>query len=211
MRVDPTGMEDHDYKVSKDGKISEKPIRETKDNFDRLILFDQNDQETENSIEVDKNILDNVKRNQMSETKVNYSYFRVNNNEKAKSIFEFLSDNTNVEWGHVSFGSKSNYISTNNNEISESGGAHLISKLMKEKFTVNFYNHSHPNDGKEYNYYGPSGGYSSFDKLGKGQGDNALAKYIDSMNKYYKQNMKLGVYESTIKKYFQFNKDKILK
>lgn len=34
MRIDPTGMNDHDYKLNKDGSLEK--TRNTKDNFDRI-------------------------------------------------------------------------------------------------------------------------------------------------------------------------------
>ncbi|WP_372472558.1 RHS repeat-associated core domain-containing protein [Capnocytophaga sp. ARDL2] len=153
-RVDPTGMADHDYRLNSDGTISEKPIRETNSPLDRLILFDDNGKETDCSIDIEKGILNNVKRNVLNDLEKKYSYFKVNNNKDAKDIFEFLSENTKVEWGHISFGKTSNYIATSNHETQENGGIHLIKNLIEKKYSVNFYIHSHPDDGKQYRYYG---------------------------------------------------------
>lgn len=89
----------------------------------------------------------------------------------------------------------------------------MIKNLIEKKYSVNFYIHSHPDDGKQYRYYGPSGGYSRYDKLQKGQGDQAVAEYIQKLRTYYKysKQIKLGVYEATIRQYIYFDQNKILK
>jgi RHS repeat-associated protein len=64
MFVDPTGMLEDDYGLSKDGNVS--LIRKTKDKTDKLIALDNNGYETVNSIEVEKGIFNNIKKDKDS-------------------------------------------------------------------------------------------------------------------------------------------------
>ena len=85
-----------------------------------------------------------------------YAYLSVNNKENSKDVFEFLADNTSVEFGNSTFrngdGSMSNYITTSHETSVESGLAYLsIDNELYNSALLN-HDHSHP-DGTPY----PSG------------------------------------------------------
>ena len=144
-RIDPNGMDD--YSVNLKGKIE--LVKRTGDEMDRLIAFGKNNKiEYDNdgnmansSFTVNKGILNDQKKSDQT------TYMSVKGNEQAKGMFEFLSKNTDVEWGRVSYGKSSNYISTNNS--SRDNGIETITygKLFKtgNSHLINSIDHSHPN------------------------------------------------------------------
>lgn len=110
--IDPTGMLEDDYGLDKDGNIA--LLRETDDKTDKLIALDNKGQETDESVEVEKGVLNNVKTDKDSRG-TSYDYMKVGNNKTATKLFEFVAENSQVEWSQVKYGSKSNYISTSHN------------------------------------------------------------------------------------------------
>ncbi len=211
--VDPTGMSwsdirdfikinkkindkggDDDYKLDKNGNIT--LLRETDDKTDKLIAFNDKGNETDKSVEVEKGVLNNVITDKDSKG-ISYDYMKVNNNETATKLFEFVAENSQVEWSQVKYGTKSNFISTSHDPIIEFGGVDLMYGLLTKGYTVREHIHSHPN--RELNYYGPSG----FHPRDKNKGDRSLGEWI---NKYYpSKGIKLKVYEVPLKKYIKYN------
>ena len=197
--IDPTGMLEDDYGLDKDGNIA--LLRETDDKTDKLIALDNKGQETDKSVEVEKGVLNNVKTDKDSRG-TSYDYMKVGNNETATKLFEFVADNSQVEWSQVKYGTKSNYISTSHT-TSESGGVDLMYNLLTTGNTVRENIHSHPY--RKSSYYGPSG----FHPRDQNSGDRELGEWI---NKYYpSKGVKLKVYEVPLKKYIQYNHKEIIK
>jgi hypothetical protein len=198
--IDPTGMLEDDYGLDKDGNIA--LLRETDDKTDKLIALDNKGQETDKSVEVEKGVLNNVKTDKDSRG-TSYDYMKVGNNETATKLFEFVAENSQVEWSQVKYGSKSNYVSSSHNPTSESGGVDLMYNLLTTGYTVREHIHSHPN--RKSSYHGPSG----FHPRDKNSGDRELGEWI---NKYYpSKGIKLKVYEVPLKKYIQYNHKGIVK
>ncbi len=198
--IDPTGMLEDDYGLDKDGNIT--LLRETDDMTDKLIALDDKGAETDKSIEVEKGILDNVKSGKDSQG-TGYNYLRVGNNKIETNLFEFVSENSSVEWSHVKFGTISNYISTSHNPASEAGGVDLMYNLLIQGYTVREHIHSHPD--RRTNYHGPSG----FHPNDRNSGDRLLGEWL---NTYYpKKGIKLKVYEVPLKRYIEYNHKGIVK
>ncbi|NCB43178.1 MAG: hypothetical protein EOM59_11230 [Clostridia bacterium] len=198
--IDPNGMWIDDYGLDKDGKIA--LLRETDDKTDKLIALDNKGQETDKSVEVEKGVLNNVKTDKDSE-EISYDYMKVGNNETATKLFEFVAENSQVEWSQVKYGTKSNYISTSHNPASEAGGPDLTYNLLTTGYTVRENIHSHPN--RKTNHYGPSG----FHARDMNSGDRKFAEWIH--NYYPSKGVKLKVYEVALKKYIQYNHKAIIK
>ena len=198
--IDPTGLLEDDYGLDKDGNIT--LLRETDDKTDKLIVLDNKGAETDKSIEVEKGILNNVKNTKDSRG-TSYDYMKVSNNETAIKLFEFISENNQVEWSQVKYDTKSNYIATSHNPTSESGGVDLMYKLLTQEYTVREHIHSHPD--RKTSYHGPSG----FHPKDRNSGDRELGEWI---NKHYpNKGIKLKVYEAPIKKYIEYNHKGIVK
>ena len=203
-RIDPTGTFDiefeDDYGLNKHGDI--KLLRKTDDKTDNLIVLNDKGAETDKSIEVEKGILNNMVNTEDSRG-INYDFMKVSNNETATKLFEFASENSQVEWSQVKYDTRSNYISTSHNPTSEAGGADLMYKLLTQDYAVKEHIHSHPD--REVSYYGPSG----FNPNDSNSGDRELGEWV---NEYYpNKGIHLKVYEVHIKEYIEYNHIGILK
>ncbi len=87
---------DIDYILNREtGEIMRKDPNDGSENNknDRLYATDENGNETEKSIEVEKNILSDIKSDKDSNG-VKYDFMRVNNDEVATNLFEFVADNS---------------------------------------------------------------------------------------------------------------------
>lgn len=198
--IDPTGMHgksfDDDYGLDNNGNIS--LLRKTDDATDKLIALDTKGNETDKSIEVGKGILGNVQAGKTSNG-TQFDYMKINNDEVATNLFEFVAENSKVEWSQIKFGSQSSYLSTSHEKHSEAGGGSLMYDLTIGKYSVREHIHSHPTSTT-----GPSGFHPSH--KGKG-GDRDYANWIDKYNPL----VKLKVYEVKTKKYIEFNKQGVKK
>lgn len=182
------------YGLDKDGNIA--LLRKTDDKTDKLIALDDKGNETDKSIEVEKGILDQKKEGTSSRG-VSYDYYKVGNDEQATNLFEFVAQNSNVEWSQVKFGTKSNYISTGHLPHSEPGGSHLLRELVIGKYTIREHIHSHPTSTD-----GPSG----YKPGHKSTGDKNHAIWINR----YAPRVQLKVYEKKTGKYIRYNHQKVV-
>ncbi|GEM67987.1 hypothetical protein SMI01S_15930 [Sphingobacterium mizutaii NBRC 14946 = DSM 11724] len=193
--IDPDGMIPDDYGLDEAGNIIF--LRETKDKTDRLIVLDKNKRETEKSIEVEEGILNNEKK-AISSSGKEYSYFSVKGDKQATELFEFVANNSKVEWGHVKYEKESNYLSTSNKGNFEVGANHLAKGLGEKRKLIREVNHSHPNS-----IQGPSG-YGTATQNRK-TGDKATAVFINS----FSSKTLLHVYIPKTGMYIRFDPEKV--
>ena len=127
-----------------------------------------------------------------------FSYIKMNNDDKATCLFEFVAQNSKIEWSQIKYGKKYNYLSTAYKKHSEPGGIKLMYDLTVEKYTVREHIHSHPTSTT-----GPSGYHPSHKK-----GQDADKRYANWINKY-NPSVKLKVYEVKTHKYIEFDEKEI--
>lgn len=167
MRIDPTGMNDHDYKLNKDGSLEK--TRHTKDNFDRIF----NEEGTE-SITVSKGFMNgSEKENNMFEHKrpnPNYGkadIYNVSNAEvksgKGKNIFNFFARNTRVEYDYNEFsntktGGRFGTLQTTHKSGKVEGVQELVSSILDISSDIrwDYSVHNHPDADTIKSFY-PSG------------------------------------------------------
>ncbi|MFD2744727.1 MULTISPECIES: RHS repeat-associated core domain-containing protein [Sphingobacterium] len=169
---------DDDYTVDKNGRINH--VRTTSDNFDRLIALDENVNETNESMKVQKNILrehSGASPKKSDHPADVYSIMQVNNKRGAKDLFEFLASKTKVEWGKIDMANGS-IISTSHHRGKELASATISLSLLENGFFMNSQNfltmkgailgqiHSHPNSTR----------------LGSSKSDMEFAKQIEAIN-----------------------------
>lgn len=201
-RIDPNGMDD--YSVNLKGKIE--LVKRTGDEMDRLIAFGKNNKiEYDNdgnmansSFTVNKGILNDQKKSDQT------TYMSVKGNEQAKGMFEFLSKNTDVEWGRVSYGKSSNYISTNNS--SRDNGIETITydKLFKtgNSHLINSIDHSHPN----LDYINPlPSGFPETPMIKGETGDKGFAEWLYKYYPSQASKIQLRVYRANGQGYIKFD------
>ena len=115
MRIDPTGMNDHDYKKSKEtGRLTVVPGSEDNPAYDRIIDSDGN------IIKVDKGVIN--KDNQQvkltgfdvthgnSKRTITYDYYEFSDKDKAYEFYDFMRDD------------KTNWVEFSLNEYTSSNG-----------------------------------------------------------------------------------------
>lgn len=155
-RIDPTGEDD--YEVNrKTGEIT--LLKKTDDKTDRLVAQNhagkvkyKKDGSYKKSITVEKTVMENREVNG-KEQRLDFGGGKDAEN-KAIEVFNFLADNTEVEWGAVGYGSGSD----NMNSVATSGdigterSASVIARDNSANGNLNYYHHSHPGRKGTNNY-----------------------------------------------------------
>ncbi|MCL9807711.1 hypothetical protein NAT51_19495, partial [Flavobacterium amniphilum] len=208
--IDPDGRGVTDtYGVDKRGNIQKLDNKKYYDKngkeVDRLYKTDDKGAKTKSYAEVEKNVLKGVTKDHSSGNG-SYHYFYTKYGDKATKLYEFLAENTEVEWSKVDENNTNTWISTSHSKIEEYGGSEILFGLVDSQAGEgNSYkhSHSHPTDGGIKGYYGPSG----FDKRDKkyGAGDKAFATTLK--NKYPRESVSTNVYSVPIKSYSSYNKN----
>lgn len=160
MFIDPTGMNHHDYELSKDrkGGFSLTLIKETDDNFHRIYNEDHSD-----NITVSKDFIDNA-----SYTPNGGKVYPLSGvgakKEVAKHTFDFFANNTIHEYALNTFsdsknGELSGFIATSFKEGSVGAGIDEFNRRMDSNSNLFLTRdiHSHPSGGKYTESSTPSG------------------------------------------------------
>ena len=144
---------------------------------------------------------------------VSYDYhtFEGDDSEKGEVLYNFLKDNTNVEWAKVDATNSGNeerlfYVSTSHSDETAYGGVPLTKKAINTKrFTDVHFQHSHPKHGARL---GPSD-WSDYPNEG---GDLGAVKFLHEVHApYFGVNLRTSVYDKTTKKEVFYNQNGILK
>jgi proteasome lid subunit RPN8/RPN11 len=202
--IDPDGRKPlDDYGVGKDGYIT--LLRKTEDATDKLIALDKQGQETDKSIEVEKGVLDDIKKDRLGKDKI--LYFTIEGYDKGSAIFEFLADNTNVEWSHLKVKDDMNYISTSHERSGEIGSVLLIWGTSFKKGLLKSLvedNHSHPSGNLIPSGFDPNVDYKK--EFGRDPwGDKQIATDVLKEN----PNVKFNVYGKGTGKYMPYDDKEI--
>ena len=198
--LDPDGMLEDDYQLDKNGDINR--IKKTKDNHD-VLYASKSDRSVDRSksITVQKGVLNDVKKAQNQQGQ-KYSYMQVNNDNAGTQLFEFVANNTQVEWSQIKFRATSNYISTGQLPGSEPGGADLVYNLLYGNSTVRLQIHSHPyRNPTIFKEHGPSGFTER--EIKNGTGDRA--NYLWMKTYYPKSQTVFKVYDATTQDYYKYD------
>jgi len=183
--VDPDGMRVDDYMVDSLGVIT--LIQRTDDDFD--VLYSQ---DGKSSIEVDRGILDNIisGRYRLRGEPVTYQYMEIFGDHKATNLFEFLAQNTKVEWSQIKIGINTNFITTSQRERMEFGGPHKLFQSIRGDYPMAREGiHSHPRSS----VISPD--------------DKNSAKEIHSLA----PSVRLGIYHVPTRQYIYYNQHGALK
>ncbi len=203
-RIDPDGRDD--YSVNQKGQIE--LIRKTEEERDKLIALGKNNKIEFNddgnmvnsSFDVDKGVLDNQKKTG------EITYMFVKGNKQAEGMFAFLSKNTGLEWGQLSYGESSNHLSTNNSTLGNG-----IETIAYDKFftvgkgnLIKSIDHSHPDETP------PSGFNAADGYVKKGGGDKAFAEWMYRYFPTIAPSVRLRVFYPNQKTYIYYNNKGIL-
>ncbi|AXT53703.1 hypothetical protein D1818_23810 [Aquimarina sp. BL5] len=211
-RIDPLGLLDT-YGVDDNGNITHLDNKKYYDDdgneIDRLYKVDGKGNKTDtnsdkkvdedDSVAVDKNTLNNVESDKSGNRK--YDYFYHKDGDRADKLFEFLADNTDVEWSKVTEDRTHSWITTSHHTGVEWGGTHLLSDLLQDSPDAFFEHiHSHPKEGGILGYSGPSGFIKKDKKYG--QGDKKVARNF--RKEYPKSIIEFSVYDAKNQSYIRY-------
>lgn len=189
--TDPTGAFEDDYKVDDQGNMV--LLRETDDDFD--VLY--NSDETQ-SIQLQKGILGNkYSQNTKGADGAwhNYSIIKVRGDETATNLFEFLANNTKVEWSQTMLGIAGdkglNYLTSSHEARTERGAANMFYTQFQYGYTVRGHSHNHPGNTPY-----PSG-------LNDGTGDIGFSRWVETYTNTHKPVFK--IFTAGDGNYIQYN------
>lgn len=203
--TDPTGAFEDDYQVDNQGNIV--LLRETDDDFD--VLY--NSDETQ-SIQLQKGILGNqYSQNAKGADGSWFSYdiMKVRGDETATNLFEFLANNTKVEWSFFQLGIAGdqglNYLTTSHEKSTERGGTQMINTQFQYGYTIRSHTHNHPG-----NTAMPSGLTDKDGKMAGEWGDIGFSKSVENwyMSTYPSRTTPIfRIYTASDAEYIQYNKN----
>jgi RHS repeat-associated protein len=165
--VDPTGMDI--WEINNTGEIIKRVKDKTQDAFfmvakdaegsyQRTFTTDAEGNKNYNSISFKYGTVESQRTTSLNSTD-SYDTYKVRGDVNGTQMFEFMSQNTTVEWSQAKAGIEGdrglNFITTSHDKTKESGMTNLINGQLVYGYTMREFNHSHPKDG-EYNYI-PSG------------------------------------------------------
>jgi RHS repeat-associated protein len=208
--LDPDGMLENDYSIDKDGNVTLEKI--TDDKTDKVYAKNEDGTlDKSKSVELEKGVLqgekegDNGLKEGKTESGKEYGYLDIKNDSKATEAFEFFSNNSGVEWGHLQTGTKSNTVSTSYSNMEELGISNIFPQKINEGYTVRSHTHAHPNKGPR-SYYGPTYG-------NKERGDVSTVRSLRDYEKATgkKFNTTFFIYDVYTKSYIEYNENGVIK
>jgi RHS repeat-associated protein len=153
MGLDDYGVDDNGYIFFIKKTDSEKDrliagVNRKKDGEIKGLKYDKNGELKNRSIELTKGVLRECTKDNRNEK--GGHLFRLNNKNKAATLFEFMAENTEVEWSFFDLqikGTNSFILGTSHDRYKENAGiTHLMIILKNKDYKSSFHKHSHPID-----------------------------------------------------------------
>ena len=164
--VDPSGKDI--WRLDSEGHISSSQSFEE---FDMIMVVDKNNKINSSWKGDYGSVSSQFSKGNPSEG-AEFTGFEIDGDGAGTQIFEFLAQNTSVEWSQLKTGSDSeaaNYLSTNHLPNKDGSSIFIINEKLNG-VSIREDIHSHPSNNKW-----PSG-------IEKGSGDIAYARWLDSLN-----------------------------
>ncbi len=191
-RIDPDGRDE--WEINNQGQIINRiPTKE----HDAFFIVDDNTNRVEGkSISFKYGTVEKS----FSSKDQNYGRFdvyQIRGDNNGTSLFDFLADNTKVEWNQMKCGIEGNrglnVLTTSHLEDTEYGSASMLSKQFLYGYTMREDIHSHPHNTPVPSGFGEH----------EGTGDMEYARYIQGI----RPNVKLKIYLPNTKSYIEYNKN----
>ncbi len=156
-RIDPDGRDD--FEINSKGEIVNRIKNKKADNFfmvdndkkrmdGKLISFKYGTVESVRSQKAQYSKRNEDGTREMAVTSVDI--YKIRGDENGTQLFEFLADNTSVEWSHTQTGIEGdqglNFLTTGHIEYSEPGVVALINGQLHDGYTIRELIHNHPGD-----------------------------------------------------------------
>lgn len=155
-RIDPDGLTD--YEINSKGEVIKIIDNNESDNF--YIVDDDGNRQEGMAIRFDYGTIEShrsqsgtyQKRNAdgtSSKEVTTIDIFKIRGDKNGTKLFEFLADNTNVEWSQAKTGVEGDkgldFLTTGHIDYAEPGMSGLINKQLSGGYTIRELNHNHPN------------------------------------------------------------------
>ena len=202
-KVDPNGLDE--WEINSQGQIKK---RITTKEHDAFFIVNDNGERVEgkgiffNYGFISKSFKSHTKEKviengKTKEIKRNFDVYVLRGDANSKKLYEFLTENTSVEWSKMSFGVEGNrglnVLTTSHKEDIEYGVTSMLSKQYLFDYTIREQIHNHP-----YNIPFPSGFGEYY-----GTGDMEFARQLQGI----RPSVRLFIYLPGTKKYVGYNKD----
>jgi len=207
MLIDPTGMNDDGFEVDGDGNLTW--VDNTGgDDYD--IIYSNNDDGTTNMSQdkalcVEKGVIQNSRQgNAYGDSKYSYDLYEINSHEEGELFSDFMSSNTNVEWGHTRFtssdGGELSVLTTSHKEYTDYGGSDILFYLPTyDSYTFSQHDHNHFNG----NWF-PSGSSEPINSKGNRNYRDDI-KFAHALEQCMPNSFILRIYDVDSKSYFKYN------
>ena len=164
--VDPDGCDI--WELDNEGNVVNRTTDNERDVF--YIVDENGNRDPDMSISFDHLIINTSESNPNNNYNCTFDSYEINGDDEGKLLFEFLSENTCVEWSHFVLGEKNvdecNIITTSHIEDSDKQPFSKLKQIRKMGIILREYNHCHQNGDPR-----PSG-------TGGENGDLVLAGWI---------------------------------
>ncbi|GHT47544.1 hypothetical protein AGMMS49965_25620 [Bacteroidia bacterium] len=211
--VDPIGMDI--WEINQNGDIFNRIKDKTQDafymvakdadgNYQRTFTTDAEGNKNYNSISFKYGTVESQRTTALNSTDT-YDTYKVKGDNNGTQMFEFMAQNTTVEWSQVQTGIEGdkglNFLTTSHDAATERGIKHLINGQLNSGYVIREFNHSHPTTPY------PSG-------LGTTRkSDIGVVTTITEINKYWKYNVSpvFNIYHVPTKTYIPYSPNSQIK
>ncbi|KFD38214.1 hypothetical protein AT05_11065 [Schleiferia thermophila str. Yellowstone] len=154
-RIDPDGRDD--FEINSQGEIVNRIKNKKADNF-YMVDGDGNRIEGK-SISFKYGTVESVRSQKAQYSKrnedgsresavTNVDIYKIRGDDNGTQLFEFVADNTGVEWSHIKTGVEGdkglNFLTTGHIEYTEPGATALLNGQLQHGYTIREMNHNHP-------------------------------------------------------------------
>ena len=204
--IDPDGMGvTDDYKLNRDATLT--LIRKTSDKKDKIFATNAKGQiDKTKALNVSKDVLNSKKEDKNKDGSTTTTFTINKNRDGAKLVFEFLSNNTDVEIGKVDVKNgkdDKSFISTDHKEGELNGNTRNFADAFDNGMQVIEAVHSHP--GNEVRVFSPSGFDDDDKPLPTLQGDRQVAAVFEK----YAPKVVSKIYIPATKGYVRYDSKKV--
>ena len=151
-------------------------------------------------------MLNNIQSGTASNGK-DYNWVPIMGTQAGQQLFEFVANNTNVEWSLIKFGEggmRSNILSTSHDEKAEYGGSDLLNNDPFIKISdFRGFDHNHPNGD-----WHPSSASLPLGDPGRKTGDIGMATMLEK--RYPNTHLDFRIYTDTDDSYFNYNSQTVI-
>ena len=186
---------DDDYDIDETGNVKQIITNTERDAF--FIVDGEGNRINGKNLSLKYGVVESYQQGNLREG--TYDAFQVRGDDNGKQLFEFLADNTSVEWGHFQIGKEGddglNSVSTSHQEGAEQSSIVLFNNKFRYGYYIRNHSHNHPN-----NTDWPSG-VKKGDKgdvgFGRGLTQNAVRQRYKAPSLY--------IYLPATKEYIKYN------